>query len=494
MDKMPNLLFITMDCLRPDALGCYGEKYAKTPNIDLIAKQGVVFNRAYCAHPLCMPSRASMLTGRYPSAHGVWANGVDLPDNEVSLAEILRQNGFQTSIFGKLHFQAYKEGFSPDFIDRAENSNNVLPYKGFEKTAIADNTPYNGYVAWLKDNYPQCIRTDKPAQNMTSMYLGQNHILDGRPDGKKLAYKSTLPVEATKTDWIYNQALNYFKNELDLTKPFFSWISFLDPHHPYNPPEPFADLHDDDYVREPVDINCGLENRPSHYKEWRDFIYRDLVDEEEIKQNWSDIIKKYRGKVSHVDDRIGKLLDYLEKVGILDNTILVLSSDHCSPLCDYGIAYCGTYSFEANIKVPLIWSFPDKFKVNGMSDEMVSLIDILPTFFDIIGLEIPLGVQGRSYKKLLLGEEYEPNKSILVEQRWGQKPDGFRTIITKDWKLSIYVNRKEGELYDLVNDPREENNLYGNPQYEEIQNELFKEMVYKMLETQDPLPVRTGEW
>ncbi len=477
----PNLLLITMDALRQDAVGAYGRPEAGTPQIDALAARGLRFTRAYCTQPLCMPSRASVLTGRYPRAHGVWDNGVNLPAAEISLFEVLRQAGVQTASFGKLHFQAFKAGFYPTYADQPENPEQRVPYRGFERVAIADNTPFGPYATWVRESFPQYEKAIA------------NPFFDC-PPGTALAWTSTLPAAATKTDWIYQQARSYFAG-LDRERPFAAWVSFVDPHHPYNPPEPFAGWHDRDDIPEPIEPNSDLRYLPAHYRQWREEMLGErFALGEEPQRRWAEIIRRYRGKVSHVDDRIGRLLGELEAQGLLEETLVIVTADHGTPLCDFGLVQVGPYSFEGNIKVPLVCHWPGQRQGGEVSDALISLVDLLPTYFHLAGLPLPVGVQGRSFAPLLTGADYVARSCVLVEQRWGQEPDGFKTLVTPDWKLSLYVNGVEGELYDLVNDPGERRNRFDEPEYRAIQQELTAQMLYELMRREDPLPLRTGEW
>lgn len=479
----PNLLLITLDALRHDALGYAGLARAHTPRIDRLAASGTVFSRAYCTHPHCMPSRASLLTGRFPQAHGVWNNGVDLPARESGLVEVLRQAGYQTACIGKHHFRAHRRGFGASAADVPENGEGRFPYCGFETSEIADHTPSGGYLAWVRERFPECLdRVLDPALE--------------RPAGHVLAWTSDVPAEATRTDWILERSLHAL-DTLDATRPFLHWVSFLDPHHPYNPPRRFAELHDAANAAAPVCPHSDLAHLPAHYRHWRDDVLSKRFGlGDEPRRRWREIIRAYRGKVSHVDDRIGRLLDACARRGLLENTCIVLTSDHGTPLCDFGLAQVGPYSFESNIRVPLVWvnPAPATAALPARCDALVSLVDILPAFFELAGLPLPAGVQGRSLLPWTVGRSGLRRDGLLVAQRWGRQPGGFRTLVTERWKLSVYADPSEGELYDLQDDPREERNLYSDPRFAGQRGRLAERLACELLATEDPLPLRLGEW
>ncbi|HHW47528.1 MAG TPA: sulfatase-like hydrolase/transferase [Clostridiaceae bacterium] len=493
--KRPNMLLITLDCLRYDALHCNGEQSVITPTFDKLAKNGVSFDRNYCPYPLCMPSRSSILTGRYPMAHGVWTNGVELNENEISLVEVLRDNGYQTSCFGKFHFKPYRNKLTePDLLEnRQVNMDGIgwlkeapdepSHYKGFEVVKFADNTPNCDYHAWFDE------------KNKEYGYKESLAIEEIAVEQRKFSWVSKMPAELTKTDWICNEAKEYFDKKLDRDRPFFSWISILDPHLPYNPPEEFAKMLENAKVRKPYGFDKGIPERPKHYTKWFDYIYKHFGSKQDVLDNWQDIIRRYWAKVTHADDRVGKLLDFLESQGLLENTIVVVTSDHGTMLCDHQMIACGPHSFEGNVHIPLIWHAPGIIKESVRRNELVSLVDLLPTFFDIAGIQLPLGVQGKSYKGLLTGEKYEKRRNLIIESRMGQDLTGFKTIITDGgWKMAVYTNRVDGELYNLNEDPEEINNLFYDESYNDKKLELFREFAYELLLLEDPLPVRTSDF
>lgn len=492
MRKKPNLLLITLDCLRYDALGISGEKSAVTPNIDRLAQKGAYFDRHYCPYPLCMPSRSSLLTGRFPFAHRAWTNGVALKDDEVSLAEVLKNNGYETSCMGKFHFKPYRDKLTEPFLMNGEKvpgrgkylkENPEEPlYKGFEYVRFADNTPFDDYHRWFEE------------KNKEFGYE-ENTALEEIPfEEKHFSWVSKMPSELTKTDWIFSCAKEYF-NKYTSNKPFFSWISILDPHQPFNPPEEFAKMLEGREVRKPYGFDEGIPDRPSHYRKWFDYIYKYFGPKRDVLDNYEDIILRYWAKVTHVDDRIGKFIDFMNEQGLMENTIVVITSDHGTMLCDHQMIACGPHSYEGNVHIPLIWYGPEYIEEGIRKNELLSLVDLLPTFFDIADIKLPLGVQGKSYKRLLTDGEYVKRNNLLIESRQGQDLSGFKTILTDDkWKMAVYTNRIDGELYDLNEDPHEINNLFYEEAFKEKKKELLGELAYELLNLEDPLPIRTGDY
>jgi arylsulfatase A-like enzyme len=477
MKQRPNILLITADAMRFDALNCNGNALAVSPNIDGFAQSGTRFNRAYCSQPICMPCRASIMSGRFPSAHGVWQNGIPFVPDTPTLSSMFNGAGYFTGIYGKAHFLPWADSMELGKIHIGTEHADRTPYYGFQDALICDHSKEDAYCRWVQEKFPQ------HAQLALSPF-------NDRPEGAVIAWKSTLPREASRSQFIADatiEALSTPKGE----QPFLVWSSIIDPHHPFNPPAPHCDVFDDVDFPPPPDNNGPNANLPEIYHHWAHQLrdvwgYKDFND-------FNRTRRMYQGKVHHVDYQVGRILHALRENNLEENTIVLFFSDHGMMLGDFGLMQVGEYSQNPMVQIPLIWRVPGM--AAQASDGLASMVDILPTLLDLCDMEIPLGMQGKSLKPVLAGKQKSVREQLIIENRWGQNPpEGFNTLVTLTHKLSVYSNGREGELYDLENDPREEANLFGKPQAQEIQRELTARFAAEMLRHQDPLPRRTARW
>ena len=478
MPKQPNILMISMDTLRYDAVGACGNPLARTPNIDALTAAGTLCSRAYCTHPHCMPSRASMMTGRHCSCHGVWQNGVALSENETTLPAVLGEADYVTALFGKAHFRPWRRAFN-DPTQYAEHPGGE-PYYGFQQTQVVDHSEDDAFCEWVRREYP----------DWADLAI---HPYKDRPDDTTMAWKSTLPAEATKTHFISEATIEAIRSR-DANRPFYFWASFVDPHHPLAPPAPYGDWYDDVDFPPPPAVDGPWDNLPTHYAQWREMV----TQPGRVQAQWQTIRRMYQGKVSHVDAEIGRILAMLDAEGLADNTIVLMLSDHGAMLGDYGLMAVGCYSSEAVVHVPMIWRAPG-IAAGATRSELISVADVMPTMLDTLGLDAPAGMQGRSLRALLTdGTPDRPwRDQLVIEQRMNEdpgEPAGFKTLITDRYKLSLYSDPREGELYDLQDDPRELNNLYGRQEAAAVQTKLTGRFARALLFDDDPLPERTAPW
>lgn len=486
MNQQPNILIITADGMRYDALHCNGNEQVTSPHLDALAERGVRCDRAYCSQPICMPCRASIMTGRYPSAHGVWQNGIALSDTPALLTRVLAQSDYRTLCFGKTHFRPWLPSLVPDESAHRREHVGDTDYYGFEQVRVVDHSDNDPYYDWVARHFPayeelaRCPGMDRPVE-------------------AKIAWKSTLPREATKSRYIAEQT-NAALRELPTDRPFMLWSSFLDPHHPYNPSQPYADLYDDVEFPPPPSNQGPDPSLPRQYHQWVERLAEHWGYTDTAQRRYQQIRRRYQGKVNQVDVEIGRVLDALAQRPDAENTIVLFLSDHGAMLGDFGLMQIGEYSQEPLLHIPMIWQGPG-ITANAARCALVSTIDVMPTLLDFAGIDPPLGVQGRSLRPLLTNtvdhdsDDAGFREGLLVENRWGQDPpEGFRTWITSRYKLSIYTQAGEGELYDLQEDPQELTNLFGQPAYAEVQAQLTEQMLRECLRQVDPLPSREACW
>jgi arylsulfatase A-like enzyme len=479
MNEQPNILFITADGMRYDALRCNGNALAQSPRLDALAREGVRFTRAYCSQPICMPCRSSIMTGQYPSVHGVWQNGVPLDENLPNLPTLLGELGYDTSCYGKFHFKPWLDGLDPNESGHHREYDGDGPYYGFNRARVTDHSDEDRYFDWVNQHHPQHLE------------LARNPRREAPSDATN-AWKGTLPAEATKSRYTADLCIDDMRHR-DRDKPMFLWASFIDPHHPYNPPPPYCDMFDDADFPQPPD-NAGPDaSLPSWYHDWKRRLAEHWGYTDAATRDWLRMRRMYQGKVAHVDDEIGRVLDALRDEGLWHNTLVVYMSDHGTMLGDYGLVQVGEYSQECLVHVPMIIKPPTG--LHASTDALASAIDVLPTMLDYAGGASPLGVQGHSLRGVIEGREVHVRDALMIEQRWGQNPpEGFTTLVTERYKLSAATNGIEGELYDLHNDPREVNNLFNHGHYREIQADLMHRLAVELQRQRNPLPRRTGCW
>jgi len=482
MAKPPNILIITADGMRYDAVHCNGNPLARTPSLDRLAGQGTRCDRAYCTQPICMPCRASIMTGRYPWAHGVWQNGVSLPESETLMPRLFSEHQYQTAVFGKCHFKPWLESLEPSeaMDDTLAEYNGDGPYFGFDRARVIDHSGHDRYYDWLAKHHPDWLG------------LARDQSRE-KPDGATIAWKTSLPKEATKSRYIADLAIDTLNDFSGKDRPFLMWASFDDPHHPYTPSAPYGDWYDDADFPPPPDNHGPNVSLPPHYHDWARRLREQWGHTDTAQTRWLDVRRMYQGLVSQVDAEIGRVLDALDASGIADDTLVVFCSDHGTMLGDYGLMQVGEYSQEPLVHIPMIWRGPG-VQAGTTTDALVNTADLLPTFLAHAGIESPPGIQGRPLTGLL--QQGEPVRdALLVGNRWGQDPPAqVRTLVTDRFKLTVGHAAGMGELYDLHDDPWELHNRFGDPSLTGVQAQLTQRLAMELLNTQDPLPQRTACW
>jgi len=452
---MMNILVITIDQLRWDALSCAGNKEIHTPNIDRLSREGVRFTRAFTNAPACMPARASLLTGRFPHAHGVRGGGVQLSEHEVTFPHILSQRGYHTAHIGKLHVQnhTYRDHTAPH------------PGYGYRTLQITDErgTYRDPYTQWVERNYPEYAEAVRMEPGALRVRNQTDH----------LPVKGGFPAKASHSRWVSEASIEFLQQFG--SAPFMLWSSFFDPHSPFIVPSDMTGRYDPATLSLPRNCEIHAEN------------------EEMIRQKKAS----YYTLVSHVDDCVGLLLAHLEDSGLSERTTVLLSSDHGEFLGDRGRWGKGR-SEDESIRIPMIIRTPDKRDESRVVDEVVQLFDLAPTICDLTGSMKPHSMQARSLLPLLKGEP-DPGRVpfALVElNRELSRTDTAevfeKTLRSKDYRLTVRSNEERGELYDLTKDPHQLVNVWDDPEYRDIRAELTGMLLQRLIQTESTLPVRTN--
>jgi arylsulfatase A-like enzyme len=483
-----NVLLITTDQQRADTLGCYGSPLGATPRLDAFAAQGTRFAAARTQNPLCQPARASILTGTYPSTHGVTCNGIDLPADaeERSVATLLRRAGHRTAIVGKAHFATTFPFFPTGSVESVEGSARVDPewcgpYFGFEHAElilfghnlrIAD---LMGRWSWAFGpppfglHYARHLFRDGAERGFERLRLMQPEAAGAAWDHTQ-TWRNALAEEDHPTTWVADRAVEWLRA---VDEPFFAWVSFTDPHHPMDPPAPWCDryapadvlevlpvVHPDEHdTKPPVHkiLSQGLRGGPL---EWANPGGATLTREE-----LATMTAGYYGMVAQLDHAIGRVLDVLDERGLAGETLVIVTSDHGEFLGEHQMIFKGPFGYDSLLRVPLLVRGPG-VAAGAVVDDPVGTIDLAATALQAVGEPVPDWMEGRP-----LGEARE---WCLSENDWSIVTTlAMRTLTTRRFKLHRYLDQPFGELYDLEDDPGEVVNRWDDPAYEPARRDLL---------------------
>jgi len=485
-----NILLITTDQLRADSLGVYGNAVAKTPTLDRLASEGTRFTACRCQNPYCQPSRATILTGTYPSTHGVTTTGVDLPADMFgrSVPEYLTSNGYRTALFGKGHFASAFPTYPTRQVESIEGSALIPPgwsgpYAGFEHVELVlfghniRMAPAMGSWRWCFGpppfglHYARWLYRDGDKRGRERLRLMQPEAAQQSWESIQ-TWHSALPAEDHTSTWIAERAIEWLQH---VDGPFFAWVSFCDPHPPMDPPAPWSTQYTPaDVAPFLPKVEPGeLDNKPRAHAIWAAGM-RGTVHE------WSNpggaslkpeglaiLTAAYYGMVSMIDAQVDRVLAALNERGLAGDTLVIFTSDHGALLGEHGMLFKGPVHYEELLRVPLIVR-GEGYSAGSVVDEPVGLVDLAPTMVDAAGAKVPEWMEGRP---LLDG----PREFVLTEN---DHEAGFRvslrTLTTKRYKITRYLGREGvGELYDLQKDPRELVNLWGSGDHWQVRSDLL---------------------
>ncbi|MCH8120194.1 MAG: sulfatase [Planctomycetes bacterium] len=457
--KRPNIIFIMTDDHASHALSCYGSKINKTPNLDRIAAEGMLFNNSFCTNSICAPCRAVILTGKYSHINGVIDNGKKFDGSQQTFPKLLQEVGYETAMIGKWHLKTDPTGF--DYW-------NVLPGQGRyynpDMKEMGQRKKYNGYT----------------------------------------------------TDIITDHALKWLKERTG-EKPFCLMYQHKAPHRAWEPGPKYLTMYDDVTIPEPENLFDDYSNRGRAAKEqdmsiektmndrdlklvpprnltarqkklW-DVAYEpkneafrkaNLKGKDLIRWKYQRYIKDYLRCIASVDENVGRLLDYLDESGLAKNTVVVYTSDQGFYLGDHGW-FDKRFMYEESLRMPLLVRYPKEVKAGSINNDIVLNLDFGVTFLDFAGVPKPSDMQGRSIRKLLQGKTpkdwrtsmyyhyYEYPAVHSVKRHYGVRNKRYKLI-------HFYNDIDEWELYDLKKDPKEMKNVYNEPAYAGIVKKLRAEL------------------
>ena len=515
MTKQPNFLFIITDQHRADYLGCAGHPVLKTPNIDAIAARGTRFENFHVASPVCMPNRASLLTGRYTSTHGLRHNGCDLSYDASTFVEALRLSGYRTAAIGKSHVQPMtgipaqprvdpaslgplKEAWKIDSgdYDNEDPSRYAgpdyyefpLPYYGYEHVDMVTGhgDECNGhYLQWLRKQRPDADALRDHRNQLPHDYVCPQAI------------RTRVPEELYPTSFIRDRALDWLEGARGGDAPFFAFVSFPDPHHPFTPPGKYWGMYDPadfavppDFqsVRDPIPPLRFLHGQWTSGKRFDKAQEAFCVDAREIREAMALTC----GMIAMIDDAVGAIVAKLKDIGRYDDTVVVFNADHGDYLGDSSLLLKGAIMRRSINNVPFIWSDPADRSAR-VSNALASTVDLAPTILARAGVKPYFGIQGRSLLDNVKGSP-ESRDGLLIEYEDTQARMGFaraavvRTLQTRTHRLTIYRGETWGELYDLASDPGELDNKWDDPAHAAVKARMIDALMREMLDTVDQSP------
>jgi arylsulfatase A-like enzyme len=444
-----NVLFVITDQQRRDSLGCYGNAYTSTPNLDALARRGTRFDRNYVANPICMPNRLSLMSGRMPSNHGLWTNGL-LLEPQPTLPGYLQDNGLATASIGKIHFTPFggQAGNVESMAFWKEKGNDFDwngPYWGFDhvELALGHTAPLAHYGRWFYENGGTEAMNEKDPQTGT------------RP----------IPVQLHDSTFVAARTCAYLEQRSRDAKPFFLCASFPDPHHPFDPPEEVARRYDPQQAPAPIGSAGDLETRPEHYRRhYRGEWHRGGLHEARHPEGMEEATTRRRiantaAMVDLIDRNVGRILQTLSQTGLDESTLVIFTSDHGELLGDHGLWLKGPFFYEGLISTPLIMAGPGVM-AQRTATGLTSAVDLAPTVCEALGIEAPEWFEGVSLHPMLTGGQSSVRSHCVVEYRNGYGPldVASRTLITEQLKYTRYQTG-EDELTDLEADLRETTNV-----------------------------------
>lgn len=517
MNARPNFLIVMTDQHRADWLGCAGHPVLRTPHIDALAARGARFTDFNVASPVCMPNRASILTGRYPSVHGLRHNGLHLPMSANTFVDVMRDGGYWTGLIGKSHIQpmtdiapnmgaaaparddALREAVKPDGESydweepwRYEADDPVVfpqPYYGFEHVDMVTGHGANcggHYLQWLRQSNADWRALRDPANELAHGYRCPQ------------AHRTPLPEALYPTAYIRDRAIDFLAAARRRGQPFLAFVSFPDPHHPFTPPGRYWDMYRPEQFA--VDLpysahrnpppplracRAELEDGTRQTKAQKLF----MAHERELRE----AMALSAGMIAMIDDAVGDILAALDANGQTRDTVVIFTSDHGDYLGAFSLLLKGPIQHRSINQVPFIWAdgaAPDGPPTVG---GLYSSLDIAPSVLARAGLTPYHGMQGRDLTPALAGGPPVRDR-LLIEHEDSQPKPGLpkrpnlRTVLTERYRVTVYAGETWGEIYDLRDDPNETHNLWDEPGAATLKAELLRELADAMIDAGDRSP------
>ena len=471
--RPPNILFIMMDQLRHDALGCTGG-WVRTPNIDRIAASGVRFVNCVTTSPICIPARFGLATGQYPHNMGIWQNRTyTLSPDASTWMQVIRDAGYRTSVFGKTHLHPH--ALPPDFLDLREKEHLLHAY-GLDDVdeltgpQAAVSTLSNLTARWEAKGLWDAFKAD-----VRERVASKPHLV--RP--------TVLPLEDYYDVYVGEQSSRYLR-EYRRDQPWFCWVSFPGPHEPWDAPEPYASMYDPASMPPPLGPIADAAPRPKGNLDLQ-VSRRPTLEPGEVEAMRAN----YAGNVSLLDEQVGRLLDAVESRGELDHTVIVLTSDHGELNGDHGLIKKRNF-LDGAVRVPLIVRTPGivhSAAAGRVSEALVELIDVGPTLVDLAGGAIGFEQFARSLQPVLESPDAQHRAEVVSEFR------GEIMMMDHRWKMAVNGDGEPYLLFDRQDDPDERRNLAGSQETREVERDLQVQLFQRLVRTQrdSPWPAAAGQ-
>ncbi len=479
-----NVLLITTDQQHWNTLGCLNSEIS-TPNLDRLVSEGMLCNRAYCPNPTCTPTRASIITGLYPSQHGAWSLGTKLSEDIHVLGDDFCSADYETALVGKAHFQPLRETETyrsieayPKLQDLNFWRNFNGPYYGFKTVRLGRNHADEAhvgqhYAVWMEDNGLSNWRDYfKPP---TGTNTTQKHRWE-------------IPEDFHYNNWIAEESCNLLESYQRSESPFFLWASFFDPHPPYLVPQPWDDMYDSANLSIPeVEIGEHEEN-PPHFKltqeespdfsSWNESGHGIHGFHSHKREDLAKDIAIYYGMISMLDKYVGKIVRALDDLGLSDNTLLVFTSDHGHLFGQHGMTAKGPFHYEDLLRVPFIARCPSVIPRGESCNSLISLVDLPTTFLNWAEIEVPNSMVGKNQMPVFSKDVDSVRNEVIVENRQEYTTVHLKTLVTERFKLTVYFNQSYGELFDLLEDPKELRNLWDCNSCEDLKITLINRLLF----------------
>jgi arylsulfatase A-like enzyme len=486
--RAKNILFIMYDQLRFDYLSCAGHPHLKTPNMDWVASRGVRFSRCYVQSPICGASRMSFYTGRYTSSHGAQWNNFPLKVGEVTLGDHLRKAGMQSWLVGKTHMSVDREG-----MERLGLSGDTVIGARVEDCGFDVFVRDDGLWAQGPDGFYDEKRSPYNEYLKSKGYPGENPWHDyanaGIDDNDEMASgwlmmhadkPANIANEDSETPWLTSQAIEFLDQQADKDTPWMCHLSYIKPHWPYIVPEPYHNMFGKNHVPQAIRHPKERENPHPVLDQYMNNMVAKAFQKDEVRDV---VIPAYMGLIKQCDDELGRLITHLRQTGRLEDTMIVITSDHGDYLGDHWLGEKELFH-DPSVKVPLIIYDPssDADRTRGsVCDELVEAIDLAATFIETAGHKVPDHIiEGRSLVPLLHGSEPENWRDFAISEydysatsaaaKLGLEPRDARLYMVADrsWKFIHAEGGLRPMLFDLENDPEEFDDLGDSPNHAHI--------------------------
>ncbi|MBL6688160.1 MAG: sulfatase-like hydrolase/transferase [Pseudomonadales bacterium] len=498
-----NILLITTDQMRFDAIGCNGGLIARTPHIDQLAANGINYLRAHNQNVVCMPARATIMTGQHVASHGVWMNGVCLPEDQPTIAHHLKSHGYRTALLGKAHFEPWLGSPDQFFENRMAAMGHTGPHRGFDHMELANHffEGHSHYDHWM-NQFPE----HKSAFYPMVTERGQNTASSGATGAPQI-WPMDVPLERYHTHWVADRTIDWLSGCTDA--PFFCWMSFPDPHHPWDIPESerhrhhWRDMPLPRLYRDTHEARLALlDQKPKHWRGYYEGTLwtnlespRDFVPAEMTPAQIQEINAYTHIENELIDDAVGRVIEWLGANGLDDNTDILFTTDHGELQGDFGLLFKGPYHIDALMRLPMIWRpAPSRNLPAAIVTAPVGHLDLAKTFCTIADIEPPGYCEGNTLP--ISDEDASQQVRDIILTEWDSQHGPIDMHLKSlyhahGWLITTYepshlYEGTEGELYNLNEDPDQLINRWADPAYQSLKQDLISELYDRLPSPREP--------